>query len=144
MSDRLARLCAGSMRTEICRVMRWLVIGCPASAVLSSDERFVFQMVIGQQSIGSSSNLTELQVVNLDAAAQSSKGDWLTAGAILRRQTQTDISIYWCLPTDSRYISECDLTVNMDTGIKGIFVVDPDTVYGMFLVYKYIYIFANA
>lgn len=34
---------------------------------------FVFQMVIGQQSSGSS-NLTELQVVNLDAA-QNSKSD---------------------------------------------------------------------
>ena len=32
------------------------------------------QMVIGQQSSGSSSTLTELKVVNLDAA-QGSKGD---------------------------------------------------------------------
>lgn len=65
-----------------------------------------FQMVIGQQSSGSSSsNLTELQVVNLDAVAQSLKSDWLTAGGISTWQTQghaqTDISIYWCLPKDS-------------------------------------------
>lgn len=45
------------------------------STVLVLMSCALFQMVIGQQSSGSSSNLTELQVVNLDAA-QSSKSDW--------------------------------------------------------------------
>lgn len=52
------------------------------------------QMVIGQQSSGSNSNLTELQVVNLDAT-QSTKSDWLVPGT--EGSPETYITIYWCL-----------------------------------------------
>lgn len=57
----------------LCDVMTcdWL---SDRTCAVSSLSSVVFQMVIGQQSSGSSSNLTELQVVNLDAA-QNSKSD---------------------------------------------------------------------
>lgn len=76
---------------------------------------YLFQMVIGQQSSSSSSssNLTELQVVNLDTVAESLKSDWLIAEGVWMQQTQghaqTDISIYWCLSSDSKFTFESNL-----------------------------------
>lgn len=119
----------------------WLAVWWALYRLLTS--RVVFQMVIGQQSSGSSSNLTELQVVNLDAA-QSSKSDWQDGWSCLTRDTQghgrkrltdwpTDWHLYLLMPSYRvpHYTSECDFKVNIYTHThttKGIFVADPDTV----------------
>lgn len=138
----------------------WLAARTALRCLLTSC--VVFQMVIGQQSSGSSSNLTELQVVNLDAA-QSSKSDWQTAAAVGRRdpgtrtdwQTDwltdgwTDRHLYLLMPSYRvpHYTSECDFKVNIyiyKHTIKGIFVADPDTVYSMFwYINIYIYIYSQ-
>uniref|UniRef100_H3D7C3 Serum response factor n=1 Tax=Tetraodon nigroviridis TaxID=99883 RepID=H3D7C3_TETNG len=76
------RLQLGNMRKTLRFQVTTVIIGVfcndkktikePIGKLAAQSQR---QMVIGQQSSGSSSNLTELQVVNLDAVAQSLKSD---------------------------------------------------------------------
>lgn len=132
-------------RISICTarcVMWWRAMAVWCS--VSWHRSVAFQMVIGQQSSGSSSNLTELQVVN-----STELKEWLTDGwSCLTRQTQghththTDWHLYLLMPSfvGSHHTSECDFIIHTHTHTQSrAYVWQALTQYVLEYIYIYIW-----